>query len=97
MITILAQLVAKSSDIDNYITYVFVDLASKEYLMCVQFPNWEHRELRLGEIGYLEYKEIRAGVDKWYDGTNFIPYNYSNIQFIKFITKPSEKEYCAYL
>lgn len=63
MITILAKLVAKSSDIDNYITYVFVDLESKEYLMCVQFPNWEHRELRLGEIGYLEYKEIRAGVD----------------------------------
>lgn len=97
MITILAKLVAKSEDVDGYITYVFTDLDSKEYLMCVQFPRWEHRSLRLGEIGYLEYKEIRAGMDKWYDGEKMIPYNYTNIQFIKFISKPAEKEFCAIL
>ena len=93
MITILAKLVAKLDDVGGYITYVFIDLESKEYLMCTRFPNWEHRELRLGEIGYLEYMEIRAGIDLWFDGTKMVPYNYNNIQFIKFISKPPEKEF----
>lgn len=62
--------------------------------MCVQFPNWEHRPLRLGEIGFLEYKEIRAGIDTWFDGSKMIPYNYNNIQFIKFIPKPEEETVC---
>ena len=82
----------------GYVTYVFVDLESKEYLMCVQFPNWEHRSLRLGEIGFLEYKEIRAGIDTWFDGSKMIPYNYNNIQFIKLIPKPEEKKpYVMYM
>ena len=92
MITILAKLVASSTDPEQYVTYVFQDLESKEYLMCVQFPNWEHRSLRLGEVGFLEYKEIRAGIDTWFDGSKMIPYNYNNIQFIKFIPKPEEKK-----
>ena len=74
MITILAKLVASNTDPEQYVTYVFQDLESKEYLMCVQFPNWEHRSLRLGEIGFLEYKEIRAGIDTWFDGSK-ITYN----------------------
>lgn len=93
MITILAKLLASNTDIDNYVTYVFQDLESKEYLMCTRFPNWDHRTLYIGEIGFLEYAEIRAGIDKWYDGRNMIPYNYSNIQFIKFIGKPKHTEY----
>ena len=98
MITILAKLAASNIDPEQYVTYVFQDLESKEYLMCVQFPNWEHRSLRLGEIGFLEYKEIRAGIDTWFDGSKMIPYNYNNIQFIKFIPKPEEKKpYVMYM
>ena len=26
-------------------------------------------------------------MDKWFDGNDFIPYRYDNIQFIKFIPK----------
>ena len=56
--------------------------------MCVRFPNWEHRTLSVGEIGYLNYKTIIAGVDKWFDGSTLKPYRYSMIQFIKFISRP---------
>lgn len=55
--------------------------------MTTRWPNWQHKHLELGEIGYLTYKEVVAGVDTWYDGDTFIPYNYSNIIFIKFIEK----------
>lgn len=53
--------------------------------MVTRWPNWQHRDLKLGEKGFLEYKEVQAGIDTWWDGEKFIPYNYSNIIFIKFI------------
>lgn len=58
--------------------------------MCIRYINWEHRAISLGEIGYLHFKEVRAGVDKWFDGKDFIPYRYNDIQFIKFIAKPEK-------
>jgi len=90
--TILGKLVASESDTLGYITYVFECLDSdvaKEtrYIMCTRFPNWDHREIKIGEVGYLNFFEIRAGIDKWFDGNKMIPYNYNNIQFIKFIEK----------
>ncbi len=63
--------------------------------MCVRFPNWEHRNVVVGEIGYLAYQEIRAGLDKWFDGKEMIPYRYNMVQFIKFIKKPPEKRSCT--
>lgn len=94
--TILAKLVASETDSLNYTTYVFECLEKDvkietEYIMCTRWPNWEHRKIEIGEIGFLSFFEIRAGIDKWYNGKNMIPYRYNNIQFIKFLKKPKEK------
>lgn len=93
--TILAQLVASNTDNLGYITYVFKcledDVASiSKYIMCVRYPNWDHRRIALGEIGYLTFEEIKAGVNTWYNGKRMIPYKYNAIQFLKFVGKPEE-------
>lgn len=98
VMTILAKLVASESDGLGYTTYVFECLEESmskytKYCMCVRFPNWDHRELDLGEIGYLDFNEVRAGIDKWWDGEKMIPYRYSGIHFQKFIKKPDEKDF----
>lgn len=95
MKTILAQLIATYNNGLGYITYVFKcldeEIASKSrYIMCVRYPNWDHREITLGEIGFLNYLEVTAGIDTWYNGEEQVPYKYTNIQFIKFIKKPKE-------
>lgn len=104
METTLAKLVAKESDTCGYTTYVFRILDQSErtrigckYIMCVQFPNWEHRELNVGEVGYLNYKVIIAGVDQWYDGNNLKFYRYNMIQFIRFIPKPKVQDKHSYI
>lgn len=98
--TALVQLVAIRTDSLDYTTYVFECLEDKmiaisKYIMCVRYPNWNHRQLTLGEIGFLNYKEIKAGTDTWFDGYNMVPYKYDTIQFISFIEKPenSNQEY----
>lgn len=100
MVTILGELVARHEDFGGYIIYVF-KLQDKEeikrldstYLMCTQFPNWDHREIQLGEIGYVAFEEIIAGVSKWFDGERMVSYNYNMIQFIRFIPKPQTKKF----
>ena len=94
--TILAKLVASEEDGLGYITYVFECLeedviAVTRYVMCKRFPNWDHRKIEIGEIGYLSFFEIKAGVDTWFNGIKMIPYRYSDIQFIKFIEKPKDQ------
>lgn len=89
----LVKLVAKVTDSCDYTTYVFKCLEDymikqTHYIMCTRFPNWDSGEIKIGDIGYLEFVEIRAGIDKWFDGKDFIPYNYNNIQFLKFVLKP---------
>lgn len=96
--TALVKLVAQDRDSMGYITYVFKCLEDNmikktPYIMCTRWPNWNTRDLKIGEVGYLEFVEIRAGVDKWFDGKSFIPYNYNNIQFIKFILKPESENH----
>lgn len=90
--TILAQLVASNTDNCGYITYVFkyLDNSSEDsrYIMCVRYPNWDHRMLKIGEKGFLSFLEIKAGEDKWFNGKEMIPYNYSTVQFLKFINMP---------
>ncbi len=94
----LCKLVAKQIDCFGYITYVFENLEEymikeTKYIMCIRYPNWEHKDLELEEVGYLQFEEIRAGIDKWFDGEKMIPYRYNAIQFIKFVDKPEEKDY----
>lgn len=77
----------------GYTTYVFQNLEEasfgKKYVMTIRFPNWECRNIDIGDIGYMTYKEVIAGKDTWYDNITdtFIPYNYTNIIFIKFVLK----------
>ena len=89
MITIKAKLLCKEHDLMGYTIYVFQNLDSvstfDKYIMTTRWPNWQHRSIDIGEIGYLTYKEVIAGQDTWWDGSKFIPYNYTNIVFIKFI------------
>lgn len=78
----------------GYTTYVFQNLDGvsflDKYIMVTRWPRWEHRNLDIGEIGYLTYKEVIAGKDTWWDGNQFIPYNYTNIVFIKFIKEKDD-------
>ena len=91
MITVHCELLAKEHDLGGYTTYVFRNLDNAsfghKYIMCTRWPRWEHRTIDIGEVGYLTYKEVIAGVDTWWDGSDFIPYNYTNIVFIKFVSK----------
>lgn len=82
----------------GYIDYVVESLDKSQekilitkYLIVTQFPNWDHRLLDKGEIGYLQYKEISPGIDKWFDGESFQDYkSFDGWQFIKFIRKSEE-------
>ena len=94
--TVLAELLACEEKALGYITYVFECLdedVRKEtrYIMCVRYPNWEHRKIEIGEVGFLNVERIKAGIDKWFDGNNMVPYKYDTIQFIKFIKRKEKK------
>jgi hypothetical protein len=94
----LVKLVASCEDFAGYITYVFECLedymiSQTKYILCIRFPNWEHSTLNINDIGYLQYEEIRAGVDKWFNGKEMVPYRYNTIQFIKFVNKPKEENH----
>lgn len=94
----LAKLVAKTTDSQDYTTYVFKcleDYMIKQtpYIMCTKWPNWNSKVINIGDVGYLDFMEIRAGIDEWFDGKNFIPYNYNNIQFIRFVPKPETEDH----
>lgn len=91
MITVKAQLVAKEKDLFDYTTYVFKCLEDnipfgKKYIMCTRVPNWQAKDVDIGDVGYLEYEEVQAG-DKWFNpqDNTYTPYKYTNIYFIKFI------------
>lgn len=61
--------------------------------MCTRFPNWDHRKISLGEVGYLKFFEVQAGIDKWFDGEKMVPYHYNGTHFIKFVQKPTQKDH----
>ena len=83
--TCYAELLAKRTDCMGYTTYVFKNLNTSEYIMCTRFPNWEHPCLSIKDKGFLDVKYVEAGIDKWFNGKEFIPYKYTNIIFEKFI------------
>lgn len=82
----------------GYIDYVIESLDSSQekilttkYLIVTRFPNWDHRDLNKGDVGYLQYKEITPGIDKWFDGNSLVDYkSFEGWQFIKFISKSSQ-------
>lgn len=100
--TVHCQLIASQCDFGGYITYVFVNVDKNipyysKYIMCVRFPNWEHNSIAIGDVGYLKYEEHIAGKDEWWDGTQFIKYNYDMVQFMKFVPEPKEQDKIEYL
>ena len=94
--TIYCQLIAKEPDIGGYTTYVFKNVENScpfghRYVMVTRLPNWNHKDLDINGIGYLTYQEVIAGESTWYNGTEMVPYNYTNIYFIKFVSKDNSK------
>ena len=89
--TIKSQLLTYENDLGGYITYVFKNLDSinnyDRYVMCTRFPNWETPNVNIGEIGFLKYKEIEGGKDKYYDNHEnlFKSYKFNGIHFIDFV------------
>ena len=87
--TIFCELLTKKLEPGGYIIYVFKNLDDNTYLMCTRLPNWECSNIDIGDIGYVDYKEVIAGIDTWYNNSSkaFIKYNYTGIYFNNFIHK----------
>lgn len=97
MITIRSQLIASEADCMGYTTYVFKCLEPNtpfghHYCMMTRLPNWDHRDIDIGEIGYVTYQEVEAGKDTWYcrETGQQIPYNYTNTYFVKFVSEKNK-------
>lgn len=95
-ITLKVRFVAKTTDILGYSNYVFENLNEvsydEKYIMCVRFPNWNQKPFELQEEGFVTVRYVKAGVDTWYDGEKLVPYKYTNIIFLKFISLPKTNE-----
>lgn len=88
-LTLYVKLVAQDVDIGGYIHYVFENLKfanfEDQFIMCVQFPNWNQSAIKIGDTGYVSLRYVKEGVSQWFDGTSMQAYKYTNIIFLKFI------------
>lgn len=95
MVTYKVKALEVEVDSYGYTTYVFERLEyndyDDQYIMCVQFPNWNQYCIEKGDIGFLTIKYVQEGIDKWFNGEDFIPYNYTNVIFIKFVREKLNK------
>ena len=93
-ITYHVKLIADQVDSMGYINYVFENLESTNlddhYIMCVRFPNWDQAFININDTGYVRFRYVQEGIDKWYNGTDFVPYKYTNIIFLKFVHEKSK-------
>ena len=93
-VALYVKLNAKYIDVGGYITYVFENLNYKsydqQYVMCVQFPNWNQSEINIGDVGYVNVRYVKEGVSQWYDGEKMNVYKYTNVVFLKFIKEPEK-------
>lgn len=93
-IALRVQLKAKNIDIGGYITYVFENLNfqtyENQYIMCVQFPNWNQAEICIGDVGYVNVRYVKEGISQWYDGEKMNVYKYTNVVFLKFVKEPEK-------
>jgi hypothetical protein len=88
-----AKLLAYREDVGDYIIYAFENLTDGTYEICTRLPRWESPILKVGDIGFLKYKEVVAGEDTWYDWTTgrHVPYKQPGVYFIDFVCeKPVE-------
>lgn len=88
-VTYHVKFIAECYDSAGYSNYVFENLEYTDidykYIMCVRFPNWDQEYFKIGDVGYLNVRYVQGGIDKWFDGTSFNFYKYTNIIFLKFI------------
>lgn len=88
-ITYHVKFIAEGDEGNGYMLYVFerleYDNLDDKYIMCVKFPNWHYLSFKLGDIGYVSVRYVEEGKDKWFDGTDFIPFKNSHIIFLKFV------------
>lgn len=93
-VALYVQLKAKNIDLGGYITYVFENLNfqtyENQYVMCVQFPNWNQSEIRVGDVGYVNVRYVKEGISQWYDGEKMHVYKYTNVVFLKFVKEPEK-------
>lgn len=96
MHVVRAKLLTYRNEFGGYVIYVFRNLEDDtvigKYIWTIRFPNWNCPVLKVGDIGYLQYKEVEAGKTTWWDNntqTNVF-YKYDNIIFENFI--PDKKE-----
>jgi hypothetical protein len=93
-VALRVQLKSKNIDLGGYITYVFENLNfqtyENQYVMCVQFPNWNQSEIRVGDVGYVNVRYVKEGISQWYDGEKMHVYKYTNVVFLKFVKEPEK-------
>ena len=51
----------------EYTVYVFQNLDTNEYIMCTKLPNWNSRDIDIGQTGFLSYKFVIGGISTWYN------------------------------
>lgn len=94
--TLYCEVLEKEEDLMGYQVLVFKNLNKApfghEYCMVTVFPNWESRVPEIGEVGYLTYEEVFAGIDTYYDKLldNMVKYNFNNFIFKRFIVKKED-------
>lgn len=88
MVTTIVHVKLLAIRLGVYTQYVFQNLDNKTYIMCTRLPNWQVPEIQVGDIGFLEYQEVKAG-EQYFDPVQqqLVHYNYSNVYFINFIQK----------
>jgi hypothetical protein len=95
-ITLHVKLVAKDIDLGNYITYVFENYnntsTEDQYIMCVQFPNWNQTQIEIGDIGFVNVRYVKEGISEWYDGETMHKFKYTNVVFLKFIKESPQNQ-----
>lgn len=90
-LTIHCVLLAKEADLMGYQTLVFKNLDKapfgQNYCMTTVWPNWESYIPEVGDVGFLTYDSVTAGVDTYFNrDTNAIEkYNFTNLVFNKFV------------
>lgn len=95
MEVIHAKLVTYREDVGGYIVYVFQNLADGTYELCIRLPRWETPFLKIGDVGFLKYNEVRAGEDTWYnpETQSHVPYKQTQVYFVDFVyEKPVESD-----
>lgn len=84
---IKARLVAVEDD-GNYKVCVFEDLVTfGNFVMCTRCPNWNGVEPELLQEGYLSYRDVTAGKDRYYDAKDGMmkDYQYTATYYLNFV------------